>query len=82
MTSVTEVVSGIYRISSGPDKDHPISFNQFLIADEKPALIHTGYFEAYEQVRSANSEVLDPKLLAYVQEPRAIDSRSRKLVAP
>src|SRR4051812_4593433 len=66
MTTVSEIVPVIYRISSGPDKDHPISFNQFLIADEKPTLIHTGYFEAYEDVRSAIAEVLDPKLLAYV----------------
>ena len=42
MTTVTEIVSGIYRISSGPAKDYPIGFNQFLIADEKPTLIHTG----------------------------------------
>jgi flavorubredoxin len=41
-------------------------FNQFLIADEKPTLIHTGYYEAYDEVRSAIKQVLDPKLLAYV----------------
>src|SRR3990170_8615274 len=66
MAQVTEVVKGIYRISSGPDKDHPISFNQFLIVDDRPALIHTGYHEAYDAVRTAVAEILDPKLLAYV----------------
>ena len=66
MAQVTEVVKGIYRISSGPDKDPPISFNQFLILDDRPALIHTGYHEAYDAVRAAVAEILDPKLLAYV----------------
>jgi len=66
MASVTEIVRGIYRISSGPDKDHPIGFNQFLIVDDKPTLIHTGYFESYDIVRAGLKEVLDPKLLAYV----------------
>ena len=66
MATVTEIVSGIYRISSGPAKDYPIGFNQFLIADEKPTLIHTGYYEAYDEVRSTIKQVLDPKLLAYV----------------
>src|SRR5215212_671375 len=66
MAMVTEIVSGIYRISSGPAKDYAIGFNQFLIADEKPTLIHTGHYEAYDEVRSAIKQVLDPKLLAYV----------------
>ena len=37
-----------------------------MIADEKPTLIHTGYYEAYDEVRSTIKQVLDPKLLAYV----------------
>jgi flavorubredoxin len=66
MAQVTEIVDGIYRISSGADGGFPISFNQFLIAGDRPTLIHTGCFEAYEAVRAAVAKVLDPKLLAYV----------------
>jgi glyoxylase-like metal-dependent hydrolase (beta-lactamase superfamily II) len=60
------MVDGIYRICNPPTRDAPISFNQFLIDDERPTLIHTGFYEAYDAVRAAVAEVLDPKQLAYV----------------
>src|ERR1700741_393386 len=63
---VEEIVPGIYRISTPPGDQFPIGFNQFLIADEKPALIHTGFYQAYDAVRSAVAEVLDPKQLSYI----------------
>jgi flavorubredoxin len=66
MAQVSEIADGIYRISSPPTRDVPISFNQFLIEDEHPSLIHTGYCEAYDAVRAAVAQVLDPKRLAYV----------------
>jgi len=43
-----------------------VGFNQFLIDDEHPTLIHAGYHDSYEAVRTAVAEVLDPKRLAYV----------------
>src|ERR1700747_1957185 len=56
---------GIYRISSyAPEKR--ISFNQFLIDDDEPALIHTGTFPMYADVRAAVGQVLDPSRLRYV----------------
>ena len=64
-TRIDHVVGGIYRISSWSD-DYGITFNQFLIDDEAPTLIHTGEFGTYESVRHAISEVLDPKRLAKV----------------
>jgi flavorubredoxin len=42
------------------------SFNQFLIADERPALIHTGMRDLHGPIRNAIREVLDPAKLAYV----------------
>src|ERR1700756_1334731 len=66
MARVEEIVPGIYRISTPPGDQFPIGFNQFLIADEKPALIHTGFYQAYDAVRSAVAEVLDPKQLSYI----------------
>jgi flavorubredoxin len=67
-TRLDEVGDGIYRIATF-DPNYNISFNQFLIADEKPALIHTGPHFAYEQVRKAVAQVLDPTTLAYVVVP-------------
>jgi flavorubredoxin len=65
MTRIDEIVRGVYRISTVP-KESPISFNQFLIDDEKPALIHTGMAPMYMDVRKAISQVLDPARIAYV----------------
>ncbi len=63
-TRIDEVVDGIYRIST--PSEFGITFNQFLIDDERPVLVHTGVYQAYESVRAAVSEVLDPARLAYV----------------
>lgn len=65
MTRIDEIVDGIYRISTAPE-DYPVGFNQFLIDDERPALIHTGMAPMYEDVRKAIRRVLDPARLAYV----------------
>ena len=64
-TRIDEIVDGIYRISAF-DPESGITFNEFLIDDERPALIHTGVHQSYEAVRSAVAEVLDPSKLAFV----------------
>jgi flavorubredoxin len=64
---IDEIVDGIYRISTTVGLDGlDFQFNQFLIDDERPALIHTGMYGFYDSVRGAISEVLDPSLLEYV----------------
>ncbi len=62
---ISEIVDGIYRICH-PPRNYPIGFNQFLIDDERPTLIHTGFYDSYDAVRAAVAQVLDPKRLAYV----------------
>ncbi len=64
-TRIDEIVSGIYRISTWQEP-YGITFNQFLIADERPALVHTGMHHLYEQVRTAVAQVLDPARLSYL----------------
>jgi flavorubredoxin len=64
-TRIDHITGGIYRISTMTEA-YGITFNQFLIDDEKPALIHTGEYGVYEHVRKAISQVLDPSRLAYV----------------
>jgi flavorubredoxin len=66
MTQVDQIGNGIYRICSLPPGQYPIGFNQFLIDDERPTLIHTGFYESYDAVRAAVAKVIDPKRLAYV----------------
>jgi flavorubredoxin len=64
-TRIDHIDGGIYRISTLA-APYGITFNQFLIDDERPTLIHTGEYGVYENVRKAISEVLDPATLAYV----------------
>jgi flavorubredoxin len=68
LARIDEIVSGIYRISTtmGYEDRGGFQFNQFLIADERPALIHTGMYPMYDGVREAIGEVLDPGRLEYV----------------
>jgi flavorubredoxin len=67
MARIDEVVDGIYRISTTFNYgEFDFSFDQFLIDDERPALIHTGMYAMYDDIRNAVGEVLDPGKLEYV----------------
>jgi flavorubredoxin len=64
-TRIDHITGGIYRISTWA-QPFGITFNQFLIDDERPMLIHTGEYAAYEHIRQAIAQVLDPTRLAYI----------------
>jgi flavorubredoxin len=65
MADLDEVGPGIYRIVCyGPERR--ISFNQFLIDDERPTLVHTGHYAMYDEVRAAIGQVLDPARLEVI----------------
>lgn len=64
-TRIDHITGGIYRIASW-SPEFGITFNQFLIDDEQPTLIHTGTYNHYEVVREAIGEVLDPARLANI----------------
>jgi flavorubredoxin len=67
MARIDEITDGVYRISTTTENDgFAFQFNQFLIDDERPALIHTGMHGMYEGVREAVAQVLDPAKLGYV----------------
>jgi flavorubredoxin len=65
MAHIDQIAGGIYRICT-PPTEFTISFNQFLIDDEKPALIHTGMSFLYDDIVKAIKQVLDPTRLAYI----------------
>ncbi len=44
-----EIKDGIYRLS-GFVNEFGITFNQFLVNDEQPTLIHTGCHKAYKKM--------------------------------
>jgi flavorubredoxin len=68
MAKIDAVGKGIYRIRE-LSPAYPINFIQFPIDDEQPALIHTGMYPTYEEVRKAVAEILDPSKLRYVVVP-------------
>ncbi len=73
MIGTTEIADGIYRISMMEEADViaaglvlPASYNMFLIADERPALINTMMRFTFERFRARVAEVVDPGSLQYL----------------
>ena len=64
-TRVDEIAPDTFRISTF----HPefgIQFNQFLVRDEEPLLMHTGMRRMFEATRDAVSRLIDPARLAWI----------------
>jgi flavorubredoxin len=62
---ITQINDAIYRISGFVDT-FGITFNQFLIDDERPILIHTGPIGMYKKIEEKVKEVIPLQKLAYV----------------
>ena len=62
---IDEISGGIYRIAGYVD-GYGITFNQFLIDDEQPTLIHTGPVGMYDSIEKKLKEVIPLEKLAYV----------------
>ena len=62
---ISEINDGIYRIS-GFFPGFQITYNQFLIDDENPTLIHTGPIGMYEKIAEKVNEVIPLDRLAHV----------------
>ncbi len=64
-STVTEIAPDTYRISTF----HPgyrMQFNQFLVKDEEPLLIHTGFRKMFSVTREAVSRLIDPGTLRWI----------------
>lgn len=64
-SEICEIKDGIYRIS-GFVGDYGITFNQFLIDDDQPTLIHTGPFGMYDKIEEKIKEVIPLEKLTFV----------------
>lgn len=62
---ISEIKDGIYRIS-GFVSEYGITFNQFLIDDDQPTLIHTGPVGMYKKVEEKVKEVIPLERLTNV----------------
>ncbi len=64
MTSIDQIVNGIYRISTFEERIG-LSFNQYLIQDQKTVLVHTGSSLLFKDILQAIRQVTDPAQIAY-----------------
>jgi flavorubredoxin len=63
--TVTEIASDLYRISTYAP-DFGIQFNQFLITDDEPFLMHTGFKKMFATTRDGVAAVLDPARVRWI----------------
>jgi flavorubredoxin len=75
MIESTEIANRVYRISIW---DEPIladmsfpetSYNMFLIADERPAIVNTLFRRSFPMVRAKIAQIIDPAELRYIVVP-------------
>jgi flavorubredoxin len=67
-TTVDEIATGIYRLSTFVPEIGPtgFTFNQFLLDDEHPLLFHTGHRVMFPDVRAAIERVLPVERLRWI----------------
>ncbi len=64
-TTVTEIAGDVYRISTYAP-DYGMQFNQFLVKDDEPFLMHTGFKKMFAATRDAVATVLDPARVRWI----------------
>jgi len=64
-STVTEIAPSVYRISAF-HADYGMQFNQFLVDDDEPVLVHTGFRKAFATTRDAVRSILDPATLRWI----------------
>lgn len=65
MTTVTEIATDVYRISTY-ESLYKLQFNQFLVKDKEPLLFHTGMKGMFPVVRDAVARILDPATIRWI----------------
>lgn len=64
-SNVTEIAPDVYRISTF-NSDFGIQFNQFLIRDDEPFIMHTGMKKMFPTTLEAVASIIDPATLRWV----------------
>jgi flavorubredoxin len=62
---VTEIAPDTYRISTF-HPDYKIQFNQFLIMDDEPFLMHTGFKKMFQSTLEGVASIMDPAKLRWI----------------
>lgn len=68
MATIAEVAPDIYRINI-EIPTAPVTFSFFLIKDELPALVETGFGKVFDESMEAVKQLIDPSRLRYIVAP-------------
>lgn len=68
MTTISEVAEDIYRVNVAVP-DSPVTFSFFVIRDEEPALVETGFAGFFEETVTAVRSIVDPVKLRHIVIP-------------
>lgn len=63
--NVTEIAADTYRLSTF-HPDYRIQFNQFIIKDDEPFLMHTGFRRMFDITLEGVRSILDPTRLRWI----------------
>ena len=64
-SKVTEIAPDVYRISTF-HPDYGMQFNQFLVKDDEPFLMHTGFKKMFPITLEGVASVIDPSRLRWI----------------
>jgi flavorubredoxin len=62
---VDEIARDTYRLSTF-HPDYRIQFNQFLITDDEPFLMHTGFKRMFDTTLAGVASVVDPSTVRWI----------------
>ena len=68
MASVTEVADSIYRVNAEVPGS-PVTYSFFIVKDDQPALVQTGFGRLFDDSLEAVKRVIDPARLRYIVVP-------------
>jgi flavorubredoxin len=68
MATVTEVATNIYRVNIEVPHS-PVTFSFFVIKDDQPTLVQTGFSRLFEESLAAVQRIIDPAQLRYIVVP-------------
>lgn len=63
--TITEIAPGTYRFSTF-NPDHSAQFNEFLIDDDEPFLMHTGLKRMFRSTLDGVKSIMDPARLRWI----------------
>jgi flavorubredoxin len=69
MATIDEVAPDIFRVNLGALPGDPITTSFFLIRDDQPTLVETGYRKTFDEAWDAVRRLVDPTTLRYVVVP-------------